>query len=396
MEYVFGSINQNRFYLDTNQKTYDSRTGNTVKDKITVLGINTNSTGLDRLYTDITFEISDTIRYEDGYEAPDQIKVAFADTDDDGVADNPEAFEIIVGEDQDNNYLFFEETTDVQGNKIFQYVENVNQELFLIETTENDVLVNNYNDGQLIYFSSSLEDRVKMVDLSTNSLVLQSQYRANIGRDKIKFQYIHNANVDRRIDPSASNIIDVYILTKSYNTTFRNYLAGGLTTEPTPPDSESLRISFGGNLNPIKSISDEIIYHPVMYKILFGSTADSKFQAVFKVVKNSVRSINDNDLKVRIINAIDEFFDVNNWDFGDRFYVGELTTYILNTVAPDVSNIVIVPRQTDQSFGSLFEIQSRSDEIFVSGATVDDIEIVSSINASEIRALPGSIVNTTT
>lgn len=396
MEYVFGSINQNRFYLDTNQKTYDAGTGNTVKDKITVLGINTDPTGLDRLYNDITFEISDTIRYEDGYEAPDQIKVAFADTDDDGVADNPEAFEIIVGEDQDNNYLFFEETTDVQGNKIFQYVENVNQEVFLIETTENDIIVNDYNDGQLIYFSSSLEDRVKMVDLSTNSLVLQSQYRANIGRDKIKFQYIHNANVDRRIDPSASNIIDVYILTKSYDTTFRNYLAGGLITEPTPPDSESLRISFGSNLNPIKSISDEIIYHPVMYKILFGSTADSKFQAVFKVVKNSVRSINDNDLKVRIINAIDEFFDVNNWDFGDRFYVGELTTYILNTVAPDVSNIVIVPRQTDQSFGSLFEIQSRSDEIFVSGATVDDIEIVSSINASEIRALPGSIVNTTT
>lgn len=395
LEYIFGSINQNRFYLDTSQKTYDSRTGKTIKDKISVLGINKDSTGLTRLVNDINFEVSDTIRFEDGYEAPDQIKIAFADDDDEGIIDNPDSFELIAGIDQEKNYLFFEETIDIQGNKIFQYIENTNNELFIIADIENNITINDYADGQLIYFSSSLEDRVKKVDLTTNSLILQSQYKANIGRDNIKFQYIHNANVDRRIDPSVSNIIDVFILTKSYDTSFRNYLAGGLSTEPTPSDSESLRISFGSNLNAIKTISDEIIYHPVAYKVLFGSTADTKLQVVFKVVKNTVRSINDNDLKVRIINAIDDFFDINNWDFGDRFYVSELTTYILNSVAPDVSNIVILPRQPDQVFGSLFEIQSRSDEIFVSGATVDDIEIVSSINASEIRALPSAVVNTT-
>jgi hypothetical protein len=82
--------------------------------------------------------------------------------------------------------------------------------------------------------------------------------------------------------------------------------------------------------------------------------------------------------------AINNFFDINNWDFGDRFYMGELTTYILNTVAPDLANIVIIPRQSSQAFGSLFEIQSSSDEILISAATVDDIEIVSAITASEI------------
>ena len=102
--------------------------------------------------------------------------------------------------------------------------------------------------------------------------------------------------------------------------------------------------------------------------------------------------INDNDLKVRIINAINEFFDVNNWDFGDRFYVTELTTYVVNSVTPDVSNIVLVPRQSSQVFGSLFEVQSGVDEIFVSGATVDDIEIVTAISANEIKANSASIV----
>ena len=100
-------------------------------------------------------------------------------------------------------------------------------------------------------------------------------------------------------------------------------------------------------------------------------------------------------MKVRVISAINTFFDINNWDFGDRFYMGELTTYILNTCAPDLSNIVIIPKQTGQSFGSLFEIQSRADEILISGATVDDVEIVTAITASEIGASINSIVTTT-
>jgi hypothetical protein len=46
-------------------------------------------------------------------------------------------------------------------------------------------------------------------------------------------------------------------------------------------------------------------------------------------------------------------------------------------------------------FGSLFEIQSREDEIFVSGATVDDIEIVSAITAAEIRASVTQVITST-
>jgi hypothetical protein len=92
---------------------------------------------------------------------------------------------------------------------------------------------------------------------------------------------------------------------------------------------------------------------------------------------------------------LNSFFDINNWDFGDRFYLGELITFITNEVAPDVSNLVIVPRQPNQTFGSLFEIQSQPEEIFISGATVDDVAIVTAITAVEIRADATSVVNTT-
>jgi hypothetical protein len=393
LDYIFGSLQENRFYYDAAQKTYNSKTGNVIKDQVKVLGINPNSGLLEPLKQDIGFEISDTIKYDDGYQSTNEIKVAFFDSDDDAVIDNPESFEQIVGQDLDLHFLFFKESTDLTGNKIKEYVDNSDNHIAIV-LKESLINVNNYANGNLIYFYDSAENVIKRVDKSTNTLILESAYSANVGRAGLKFQYIHNANVDRRIDPSSSNIIDVYLLTRSYNTAFRNYLSGA-ATEPELPNSDSLRISFGSNLDLIKSISDEIIYHPVSYKVLFGATADVQLQAKFKIVKNSTRLINDNDLKVRIINAINTFFDINNWDFGDRFFVGELITYVINTVSPDISNMVIVPRQLTQTFGSLFEIQSRVDEIFVSGATVDDIEIVSSISASELRISPDSVISST-
>jgi hypothetical protein len=308
--------------------------------------------------------------------------------------DNPEEFEQIVGVDTQLNYLFFKEIIDEAGSQAYQLVDN-SDNLILIVERESLIVISNYNDGQLVYFYDSAEDQVKRVDRTTNTLILESTYKGVIGRDKIKFQYVHNASVDRRIDPSVSNIIDIFLLTRSYDSAFRTYLTGGTDTEPEAPNSDSLKISFGSKLDSIKSISDDIIYHPVKYKVLFGSNAVTKLQAQFKVVKNANQAINDNELKVRIVTAINEFFDIANWDFGDRFYLSELITYVLNQVSPDISNIIIVPRQTSQSFGSLFEIQSGPDEIFVNGATVDDIVIVSAITASEVRAPIASIVTTT-
>ncbi len=397
LDYVFGSLEQNRFYFDVNQKIYDGKTGKVIKDQIRVLGINAMPNQPFPIKQMLTFEVDDSLKYEDGYQSTEEIKIAFSDSDDDGVIDNPDAFEQIVGSDLDLNYIFFVENVDTFGNIVYTYYPNpVKDDGFrTIETLESETVVNlnEYPDSQLIYFYDSAEDRVKRVDYASNTLILEPSYKANIGRADLKFQYVHNANVDRRIDPSVSNINDIYLLTRSYDTEFRKYLSGATATKPEAPNSDSLRVSFGSTLSEIKSISDEVIYHPVNYKVLFGANADVALQAVFKVVKNPNKTINDNDLKVRIISAINDFFDVANWDFGDRFYLGELITYITNAVSPDLSNLVIVPRQSTQSFGSLFEIQSANDEIFVSGATVDDVMIVTAITASEIKVDASSVIS---
>lgn len=378
MDYVFGSLQQNRFYIDINKKVFNAQTGEIVRDEVKVLGINSGADSA-ALKRDISFSIDSTIKFNDGYESDNEIKIAFSDRDDDGVIDDPEAFSQIVGDDTELKFIFFKETKDLSGNITFEVVDETVTPIAVVQR-EATVNINDYNDGDLIYFYDINENRVKKVDKTTNTLILQPSYKANFGRKGLKFQYVHNASEDRRIDPSSSNIIDVFMLTRNYDTAYRNYVIGNVLTQPEAPSIDSLRIEFGSKLNNIKSISDEIVYHPVKYKVLFGSQAEDKLQATFKVVKNPNKTINDNDLKVRIVLAINEFFDINNWDFGDKFYLSELTTYVLNSVVPDVSNLIVVPKQSSQSFESLFEIQSRSDEIFISGAKVDDIEIVTTIS----------------
>jgi hypothetical protein len=184
------------------------------------------------------------------------------------------------------------------------------------------------------------------------------------------------------------------MLTKSYDTAYRRWLKGELATMPLPLSSDALYISFGETLNSIKAISDEVIYHPVKYKNLFGSKADTSLQATFKIVKNTSLVISDNDIKTSVVDAITEFFTIENWEFGDTFYFGELATYVMSKLSPKLANIVLVPKDPSLAFGSLYEIQANSDEIFASSVTVSDIEIISEITAARLNS-SGTVITST-
>ena len=58
----------------------------------------------------------------------------------------------------------------------------------------------------------------------------------------------------------------------------------------------------------------------------------------------------------------------------------------MKEMAPDIVTFLIVPQDATQTFGSLFEIKSESDEIFISGATVNDLEIIDAITANQLVA----------
>jgi hypothetical protein len=216
-----------------------------------------------------------------------------------------------------------------------------------------------------------------------------------IGRDNLKFQYIHNADYESRLDPGVTNIVDIYVLTRRYDQSFRQWLTGSLQEEPLPLSSDSLYSLLSSDLNKIKSISDEIIYHPVKYKILFGEKATTNVQATFKIVKNPDLVISDNDAKAGVLSAINEFFALENWDFGDNFYFSELAAYVMTQLSPFIVNILLVPKQAELSFGSLYEIRSEKDQIFINGATINDIEVINTVTASKLKA-SGAILVTAT
>ena len=177
----------------------------------------------------------------------------------------------------------------------------------------------------------------------------------------------------------------MYLLTKSYDLEYRNWLASAAGAEPLPPTTQSLESNYSAVLEPIKAISDEIIYHPVNYKVLFGGQALAPLQATFKAVSNPTRTISTTDLQTRILSAIEDFFAIENWDFGQSFNFSELSTYVMNRMTPDIINFVIVPKM-DTGFGSLYQITCGSNEIFINGATVNDIQIIDNITASELKA----------
>jgi hypothetical protein len=139
------------------------------------------------------------------------------------------------------------------------------------------------------------------------------------------------------------------------------------------------------DLNLAKTTSDEIVWHPVKFKLLFGSDASPTLQANFKIVKADSTQLTDNGIKTRVISYINKFFDVDNWEFGETFSFTELSTYIHQNMLGDIAQIVIVPITETLKFGNLFQIRSESNELFLSTATVNNIQIVPNLNDVNMR-----------
>ena len=403
LRYVFESKDKIRFYFDSTDKVYDSTTNLIVKDKINILNINTKPTATTPLSLDLTWEINDDFKGLDGYKDTKKIEVVFADSNDDGIVDRPDLFLTLVPQplitETDpavlkKSYVIQEKYYIEQGQEDYRYADN-SADTVIILRAEGDVNndLSTYVDGQYFYFIDT--NVVKTVNKTLGKLVVSLNYKAFLGRDKIKFQYVHSADYESRIDPGMSNLIDIFVLTKTYDTQFRQWLAGSRDYEPLPPSSDSLYQTLAPSLNLIKSISDEIIYHPVRYKVLFGPDASQDLQATFKVVKNTAQVSSDNEIKANVLSAVNEFFALENWDFGDKFYFSELSTYVMNRLAPLITNFIVVPKSSNLTFGSLYEIIAESDQLFINGATVDDIEIITNITASTIKASGSTVISPT-
>jgi len=111
---------------------------------------------------------------------------------------------------------------------------------------------------------------------------------------------------------------------------------------------------------------------------------------------NPNSTVSTSNITARILTAINQFFALENWNFGDTFYFTELATYIMSEVSPDITNFVIVPKQAGQYFGSLFEIKCPSDQIFVSCTSATDIVVVSGLTSGNLKTVTGQALTDVT
>jgi hypothetical protein len=207
-----------------------------------------------------------------------------------------------------------------------------------------------------------------------------------INRLPLYFKWSHYSPIDQRVDPAPTNIIDMIVITNNY---YRDMLIwknsnGSIISVPTPPTTEELRVQFQ-DLNQYKMLSDSMIWNSGRFKLLFGPQAENELQATFKVVKAPTTNISDNEVKTRVIQAIDTYFDIRNWDFGEKFFYTELAAFIHQQLARIISSVVIVPNSANSQFGNLFEIVATPNELFMSTATVNNVQIVANYTNQNLR-----------
>jgi hypothetical protein len=384
ISYYFQSVLETRFYFDPNVKVYDSKTAATRQDFIKVLRTNTEPDSSNPLFYSKTFRIWNNVIGVDGYEDNRKINITFPDDNIDSIPDEPDLFLTLVDPtvNPQNKFAFFVRTVDQYEFSKFEPIPTTS--IVTSYSTESSILSNiNLYPANTVFYATA-ED--KFFISSGTSLSETSDYIARVGRTELFFQYVHNAPNNRRIDPSPNNLIDLYLLPKSYSDDYYAYIrdTSNRLTEPTPMTNEELRLEYN-SIEDYKSISDSLIYNSGVFKPLFGDKAHPSLRATFKIVKNPLIAITDNEVKSRVISALNDYFDVVNWDFGESFYFSELSTYLHNVLVPYVSSIIIVPTNVSSSFGTLFQINAEPNEILTSAATVDNVQIISAITAGQLN-----------
>ena len=394
LTYYFASVADTRFTFAKNELVYDPFTGKIIQDFVNVLGINplpNNSTPLGK---DTKVNILGQTVESDGYVNDFQVEVAATDVNNRQLILNPDFFNEITayvsGGANIGIYAFFETVQDPI-NLTRQYLIPSETIMYQYPTqTQVELVKYDYPLGQVFYaysenkFYKTIQDQT--VTVPFYYLVEQPQYSVKPGRQGLSYQYRHNSNNTNRIDPVTTNIIDLYVVTQSYYTAYQNYIVDSTNTIPEPdkPTLTELTTEYNQVQN-YKMLSDSVILNSVEFKPLFGPKADPALRATIKVVKVSNVNASDSEIRSAVLAAMNNYFNINNWNFGDTFYFSELSAYLHAECGDLISSAVLVPNDPTMSFGDLYEIKCRPYEIFANAATSNDVLVVPALTPAELQ-----------
>jgi len=399
LQRFFASILDTRFFYDGSQQVFDPKTGTVINDFINVLKTNSQPDSSSPLNSDEKLDIIGQPAESDGFVDDFRVRISYGDFDNDAVPDDPDYFDTLVAPatNPNNKLVFLQRQTDFDN--LERYVPlatgTVVTDLATLDAIE--LAKSEYADGQ-IFYATTEEAFYELSVSSTGERTVSSAtgYEAYTGRQDLYFQYRHNSPLSRRIDPGTSNIIDIYVVTNAYYSAYQRYIKDSTNTvaEPSRPTINELSADYAG-LNQYKMISDNVILNSVRFKPLFGQKADTDLRALIKVIKNTSSTASVSEIKSRTVAAMNTYFEIDKWDFGDTFFFSELSAYLHDQLGDIISSVVLVPVDPLKSFGDLYEIRSEPDEIFVNAATVNDIEVIDALTSSALRTASNSGVSTT-
>ena len=334
-----------KFWYNQDMQLVDPATQQPVVDLIKILKSNLGSTRTKAIGTDQPYKVSSDVKYSNG------------ETNFGALSVTP----LIENSGKSIDFLGFIGSSD--------YV------YFSIETT-----TGNYIPIISTPYISSLFAGYA----AGNAITSDGKYARKYGRDDLDFLWLHFTPSDNLIDPSTSNIIDIYVLTSGYYSQVQEYVNGLLPIEPTPPSPLELRNSYSKLLKN-KMISDTVIMHSGNVKFIFGAAAVPELRVKFRVVVAPGAKLTGDQIRARVLNTINSYFSIDNWDFGQSFYATELNAVIHKDLSTEISSVVMIPEFPTNYFGDLFYLRSGSNEIFVSCATIDNIEIITSLDRVTLK-----------
>lgn len=253
-------------------------------------------------------------------------------------------------------------------------------------------LINSANPNYVYFYRATTSSEWIFVPYSEDTVALWQEdvdagtnlWKREVGSEGLNFLWMHRTPRYHLIDPAASNIIDWFIIPRSYYFSMRLWLNDTLDTPPVPPTPFQLRSDYRQLLEN-KMISDTVILHPGRFKFVFGKHAAPELQASIKVIRNQNRTLTNNQIKTIIVDAVNSFFDIEKWEFGETFYFSELATYIHTRLPVDIDSVVLVPQFVTQIYGDLQQIYAKEDEIIQPSISVDDIVIIESLNPRNLK-----------
>jgi hypothetical protein len=391
--YYFGSVNQVRFAFDRDKVIYDPLSGKLMQDRINILKCNTQPNFNFPYARDVQLTVIGQTIESDGYVDDFSVEVSTGELYIPGTYKNPDFFLEVTGylsgTRNFQQFCFFRRIVDANLLARFEMVPTTS--VVFAYGTQADIAVIKYEYPIDTIYYAVLEGRFYRSvrdDTSANivNLELVTNYVVKTGRQGLFFQYKHISGETTRIDPATTNIIDLYVVPQAYYSAYQNWVRDttGAVIEPEKPSINALTQMYGG-VNQYKMLSDSVVINSVKFKPLFGEKAAPELRATIKVIKSSTTTASDSEIKAEILNALNNYFNIDNWNFGDVFFFSELSAYLHSTIGDLISSSVLVPNDPTLSFGDLYEIRSAPYEIFVNAATADDIAVITALTPTELQ-----------